>query len=91
MLALKRENDILMMENIRLKTLKHNLENEIKETADALKRIERGTYETGFPKEIAQDGEQQEYNAFEDAPTEECDMLSFESVLDNLDDKVTNK
>lgn len=91
MLALKRENDIMMMENIRLKTLRRKLENEIKETADALKRIERGTYETGFSKGAAQDGAQQEHSAFEEAPTEEYDMLSFESVPDSFDGKGTNK
>lgn len=94
MLALKRENDILMMENIRLKTLRRKLENEIKEikeTADALKRIERGIYETGFLEEDAQDGAQQENSAFEEAPTEEYDMLSFESVPDSFDGKGTNK
>lgn len=91
MLALKRENDILMMDNIRLKTLKHKLENEIKEITNALERIERGTYETDFPNEIARDGAQQEYNTFENASIEGNDMLSLKSVLDSFDDKVTNK
>lgn len=70
MLALKRENDILMMDNIRLKTLKHKLENEIAEIKGALGIIEQGAYETDFPKD---------------------EMLSFESVLNGFDDKVTNK
>lgn len=86
MLALKRENDILMMENIRLKTLKHKLENEIAEIKGVLGRIERSTYETDFPYEIALDGAQLEY-----ASTDEHDMLPVEGTSDGSAEKVADK
>lgn len=91
MLALKRENDILMMDNVRLKTIKHKLENEIKKITDTLERIERSTYETDSSDEIAQDGAQQEYNAFKDPPTEEYDGQPFEDVPDSHINEVANK
>lgn len=99
MLALKRENDILMMENLRLKTIKHKLERELHEITDTLGRIERGTYDADYQAENAQDGAWQEYDAFdsvydsaEAAPSEEYTAeRSFESVFDKYADEVTNK
>lgn len=41
MLALKRENDILLVENVRLKTLKHKLENDLREITETLRQIDR--------------------------------------------------
>lgn len=100
MLALKRENDILMMENLRLKTIKHKLEHDIQEITNALGRIERGTYtyDSEQSSESAQDGARQEYGAFEStydsadaAQVEENVEPSFESVFDSYTDEVTNK
>ncbi|MBD5113054.1 MAG: hypothetical protein HDT42_11090 [Ruminococcaceae bacterium] len=98
MLALKRENDILMMENLRLKTIKHKLEHDLQEITDTLERIEHGTYDADYQAENAQDGAWQEYGAFEstysveeNAPVEEYAEPSFESVFDRYADEVTNK
>lgn len=97
MLALKRENDILMMENLRLKTIKHKLEHDLQEITDTLKRIERGTYGADNQAESAQDGAWQEYGEFESVydsaetpPAEEHVEPTFESVFDSYDDEVKN-
>lgn len=93
MLALKRENDILMMENLRLKTIKHKLERELHEITDTLGRIERGTYDADHQAESAQDGAWQD-NAFEsvyDSAEEYTAEQSFESVFDSYADEVTNR
>ncbi|MDE7398811.1 MAG: hypothetical protein K2N06_04695 [Oscillospiraceae bacterium] len=98
MLALKRENDILMMENLRLKTIKHKLEHDLQEITDTLERIERSTYDADYQAESAQDGAWQEYGAFESTyksvdavPVEENVEPSFESVFDSYADEVTNR
>lgn len=98
MLALKRENDILMMENIRLKTIKHKLEHDLQEITNTLKRIERGTYDADDQAESAQDGAWQEHDAFEStygsvevAQVEENVEPSFESAFDSYTDEVTNR
>ena len=99
MLALKRENDILMMENLRLKTIKHKLEHDLQEITDTLGRIERGTYDADYQTDSTQDGAWQEYGAFEStydsaevAPAEEyAAEPSFESVFDSYTDEVTNR
>lgn len=92
MLALKRENDILMMENVRLKTLKHKLEHDLQEITDTLKRIECGSYEADFSEEITQDDAWKGFGSLdENAPMEEYVEPSFNSIFDSYTDEVTNK
>lgn len=65
MLALKRENDILRVENVRLKTLKHKLEQHIMEITDTLQELKLSAY----PRAI----EDYAYNSPENAAESELD------------------
>lgn len=99
MLALKRENDILTMENIRLKTIKHKLENELQEIIEKLEQIEIGANNEENSSEIEQDGAWVDNDTFESVYESErtaanayvSSESSFDSVFDSYIDEVTNK
>lgn len=99
MLALKRENDILTLENVRLKTIKHKLENELREIIEKLEQIGRGANNDENSPEIAQNDVWVDSDTFESvyeseraaANTYDSSESSFESVFDSYADEVTNK
>lgn len=99
MLALKRENDILTMENVRLKTIKHKLESELREIIEKLEQIECGANNRENPLEIEQDDAWVDNDTFESVYESERSAVntynptesSFDSVFDGYANEVTNK